>query len=125
MKLRILGDTLRLRLAQGEVAELSRRGRVEQTIHFGPGNAGRLVYALVCDPEVAQVLAEFDGREIVVRIPASQAKAWIDSDAVSIVAEHAIDEHRVLALRIEKDFQCAVPRPGEEDYDGFPHPDAF
>jgi xanthine/CO dehydrogenase XdhC/CoxF family maturation factor len=125
MKLRILGDTLRLRLAQGEVAELSRRGRVEQTIHFGPGSAGCLVYTLVCDPEVAQVLAEFDGREIVVRIPASQAKAWIDSDAVSIVAEHAIDEHRVLALRIEKDFQCAVPRPGEEDYDGFPHPDAF
>jgi hypothetical protein len=114
----------RPQLSQGEVADLNLRGRVEQTIHFAPGDAGRLVYALVCDPEGRQVLAEFDGREIVVRIPGPQAKAWIDSDAVRIVAEQAIDEHRVLALLIEKDFQCVVPRPGEEAYDGFPHPDA-
>ena len=35
MKLRMKGDSLRLRLTRGEVQELARTGRVEERVHIG------------------------------------------------------------------------------------------
>ena len=46
MKLRILDDSLRLRLSQGELERLRTLGRVEAAIGFGPGPSQQLVYAL-------------------------------------------------------------------------------
>ncbi len=124
MKLRILGDSLRLRLPRGEVAELRETGRVESAIHFGPGEEQRLVYALVLDPDARRISATLTGREIVVHLPRDQAHAWADGDEVSLVAEQALGPERKLALLIEKDFKCLVPREGEQDSDGYPNPQA-
>ena len=44
MKLRIQGNSLRLRLTQKEVAQLCEWGRVESVVEFSPGQ--ELVYLL-------------------------------------------------------------------------------
>lgn len=124
MKLRILDDTLRLRLPQGELDQLRTTGRVEAAIHFGPGPEQRLVYALVVDPGAQRISATLTPGEIVVHVPASQAKAWAESDEVGLYAEQSLGAEQRLQLTIEKDFKCLVPREGEEAYDGFANPKA-
>jgi hypothetical protein len=124
MKLRILDDSLRLRLSQGELQQLRTRGRVEAAIHFGPGPAQRLVYALVVDPEAQRMSATLTDREIVIHLPKAAADAWAGGDEVGLRGEQSLGSDRRLALLVEKDFKCLVPRPGEEGYDGLPNPNA-
>ncbi len=120
MKLRILGDSLRLRLSQSEVKQFGETARVEQSIRFGPGSA--MTYAIEHDASVQEVRASFEGSAVTVRMPSSVAQAWVGTDEVTIRGEQPLDGDAPLSLLIEKDFKCAIPRPGEEDYDGFEHP---
>lgn len=119
MKLRIRGDSLRLRLTRGEIDRLGDQGRVEQAIHFGPASA--LTYAIEL-AEVDEPIARFEHARITVALPRTRALAWARGDEVGIAAEQALPEGS-LALLIEKDFQCLAPR-GEQDGDAFPHPKA-
>lgn len=125
MKLRILDDSLRLRLSQSEVQQLRTSGRVHATVHFGPGPEQQLVYALVVDPEAQRVTASLTDREIVVYLPKAAAEAWAESsDEVGLHGEQSYGPEQHLELLIEKDFKCLVARPGEEAYDGFANPKA-
>jgi hypothetical protein len=116
MKLRIFGDSLRLRLSKGEVEQMGAQGRVQDAIHFGPGGP-QLVYVLVADTAVQAVHASFAGGEVTVRVPAEAVRAWVDSDQVGMSATQG-----ELSILVEKDFKCVVPREGEESYDGFDNP---
>ncbi len=120
MKLRILGDSLRLRLSQSEVKQFGDAARVEQSIRFGPGSV--MTYAIEHGESVEGVGATFDRSTVTVRMPTSVARAWVDTDQVSVHGDQPLEEGETLSLLIEKDFKCAIPRPGEEDYDGFEHP---
>ena len=124
MKLRILDDSLRLRLPKSEVDQLRDTGRVEAAVHFGPGPRQRLVYALVVAPDAQRICAVITEGEIAVHLPQPVAHAWADGDEVSLRGEQAIGDGRSLSLLIEKDFKCLVPREGEEEYDGFANPKA-
>lgn len=124
MKLRILDDSLRLRLPQGEVEQLRAAGRVEAAIHFGPGPRQRLVYALVAVPDAQRMSAVITDGEIAVHVPEAVAHAWADGDEVSLRGEQATGDGRTLSLLVEKDFKCLVPREGEEAYDGYANPKA-
>jgi hypothetical protein len=123
VKLRIRGDSLRLRLTRGEVQQLRATGRVSAATHFGPRT---FEYAL-CSAEIDAPRARFEADCIEVALPRALANDWADSERVGIEAEQAVDggaDPRVLRLLIEKDFQCLAPRAGEEDSDTFPHPEA-
>jgi len=120
MKLRILADSLRLRLSQSDVRTFSDTGRVEEVIHFGA--SAQMTYALVHADTVTSLEATFTDAEITVRMPSAMARGWADTEEITIKGEQPVGEGTQLALLIEKDFKCAIPRPGEEDYDGFEHP---
>lgn len=120
MKLRILGDSLRLRLSQSEVKQFGDTARVEQSIRFGPDSA--MTYAIEHAKGIETVGASFEGSVVTVRIPSSLALPWVGSDEVSLRGGQPLGAGKSLSLLIEKDFKCAIPRPGEEDYDGFEHP---
>ncbi|MBV1857431.1 MAG: hypothetical protein KUG77_03395 [Nannocystaceae bacterium] len=120
MKLRILGDSLRLRLSQSEVKQFGDTARVEQSIRFGPGSV--MTYAIEHSDAVNKLYASFADSTLTVRMPSSIAQAWVRTDEVSLRGEQPLDGDEPLSLLIEKDFKCAIPRPGEEDYDGFEHP---
>ena len=121
MKLRIRGDSLRLRLTRSEVQRLDETGEVRETIHFGPS---ALDYVLRRG-EGSIPHAHFEGSSISVELPRESVEAWARSDQVSIVVEQELPEGQ-LRLLIEKDFKCLAPREGtdEDDSDAFPHPGA-
>lgn len=121
MKLRLRGDSLRLRLTQSEVQALSERGLVEETTSFGPG-AGAFTYAVAADlPAGAPLAARFEparGRMEVHAAP-DLVRAWASGNDVGF--EGQVGPLRVL---VEKDFACLKDRPHEDDADAFPNPNA-
>lgn len=121
MKLRIRGNSIRLRLRQGEVRTLVERGVVEERTEFGP--AGRTFgYAVRADDAAAAVSAEFTGERIVVRVPGGVAREWSSSEQVGIEASQPAPGGDSLRILIEKDFEC-LNAPPEESQDGaYPHP---
>ena len=122
MKLRIRGDSIRIRVSQGELREFAERGQVRDTVHFG-GGVG-LSYALESDSRAREPRARFADGTIAVVLPAAVAQRWAGSNQVSIEGEQAIDGPEPLRILIEKDFACLQPRPHEDDSDMFPNPEA-
>jgi hypothetical protein len=109
MKLRIRGNSIRLRLVRSEVARLAAEGRVEERIAFGAGDADGLTYALVLSPEASAVTARLTPGAITVVLPAGVAATWAGTDEVTITAEQpgvGPQGGDVLRILVEKDFTC-------------------
>jgi hypothetical protein len=113
MKLRIRGNSLRLRLSRGEVTQLAENGRVEDAISFGPS---KLTYVLETSAE-GRVGATYEDHRIVVTLPKDRAASWTSSDEVGIESDGEVK------ILVEKDWSCLKPRSGEDDSDAFPHPE--
>jgi hypothetical protein len=122
MKLRIRGNSIRIRVSQGELREFAERGTVRETIEFGHGVA--LTYALESDAEARTPIARCARNVIAVVLPAATVRQWAETDQVSIEAEQPISDGEVLRILVEKDFACLQPRPHEDDSDMFPNPQA-
>lgn len=117
MKLRIQGDSIRLRLTQPEVAHFAADGYVEGTTHFGPGRT--LTYALRSS-DAAELSAEFGDDTLTVFAPRAWVAPWADSERVGFEGTQNAGGGCTLALLVEKDFECLHKRPDEEG--AFPHP---
>lgn len=122
MKLRIRDNAIRLRLTQGEVATLAKDGRLAAQTAFP--EARRFGYAIESSPACVTPAAFYTDQGITVRLPESAVLAWAASGQVAIAGEQRLDDGALLTLLVEKDFACLAPRPGEDDSDTFPHPEA-
>lgn len=120
MKLRIRGNTIRLRLTQGEVDTFLSSGRVEEFTHLGPGE--RLVYALEASATASDLAARFDGGRLTVFVPEAAARDWATTEQVGLEGEQPVEAGTLLSILVEKDFECLHRRPTEDDADTFPHP---
>jgi hypothetical protein len=120
MKLRIKGDSVRLRLTQSEVRALTEQGSVADAVQFSPES--RLEYR-VRRAAVDTLTASFEGNVIEVCVPDEMARAWAGSDLVTLEYTRHTPAGE-LRLIVEKDFTCLVPRAGEDEADHFPHPRA-
>ena len=118
MKLRILGNTLRLRVSKGELTQLATHAFVEDSIRFA-GHA-RLVYRLEVGGEVFG--AQYAGDRICVRVPLSAMRRWASDDEVSMRGAQPLDDGGALEILVEKDFECLKPREGEDPSDLFTNP---
>ncbi len=114
MKLRIKGNSIRLRLTQSEIASLRQGSSIEEIVRFSP--TSRLAYVL--ERGGTELAASFEGGRIAVRVPDALARELCDTDRVGV--EGAAGDVHVL---IEKDWQCLAPRD-EDESDHFPHPNA-
>lgn len=123
VKLRIQGNSLRLRVTRSEVRELLRGGRVEEAIHFAAGERSKLIYATEGSDAVDGVRVCFDTQEIVVTLPASEVRRWGESDQVGIYASIGLGLSGSLEVSIEKDFACLDQSDGDNP-DAFPNPRA-
>ena len=121
MKIRINDDSIRLRLDRNEVADIGAGKSVNCRTRFAGG--AEFQYALSVGVGEA-VSAEFSGGRIEVIVPVAIATDWaIDEAAVSIHGENEVADS-VLALLIEKDFECLDPREGEDQSNRFVNPKA-
>lgn len=116
MKLRLHGNSIRLRLGQSDVAQLVSTGAVEEhTLLGGHTFTYRLQLA-----ETTQIAASLEGSAIVLSLPRETGLQWAQGPPTGI--EHR-EQHCSQAgsrILIEKDFACLVKREGEDDSDAFP-----
>ena len=126
MKIRIRGDSIRLRLSQKEVAQISVGEKVQDITRFPLGT--KLSYGLDTSSNVKEIEAHFENQQIMIVMPRQQATAWASSGDVALKANLPIEKTSddQLFILIEKDFQCLKTRENEkeDESDLFVNPNA-
>ena len=121
MKLRILNNSIRLRLSQTEVNEIATGNEVRSETQFGT-NGSTLIY-IFKKSSSDKFQAELSGQEIIISAPGPIVDTWVKTDQVSMEGQQTIDDHSLLRILIEKDFKCLTDRPHEDESDLFPNPE--
>jgi len=105
MKLRIKGNSLRLRVTPSDVKRLLRCGEIREHVQFTAIPSDRLTYEITVSQSEATTVTYRLGN-ITVSVPENQLKKWADGDDVGVYAEMALSGDQALSLAIEKDFAC-------------------
>jgi hypothetical protein len=114
MKLRVKGNSLRLRLTRPEVMRLRDDGLLEESVGFGEGEV--LTYRLRCAATPGPLHAAFYRGTIEVTVSSETARSWAVAEEVGLYAQAG-----GLQIAIEKDFRC-LTRPSSEEPDAYPNP---
>lgn len=121
MKLRIRGQSLRLRLQKQDVERLLADGRLFEKTCIGP----RIFqYGIESNKDGSGMTASFDGDRILIKVPHDRILKWAGSEELSLYGEHQSDAS-LLKILIEKDLMCIKPRTSpmwEDESDAFPNP---
>jgi hypothetical protein len=123
MKIRIKGNTLRLRLTQTEVENVNAGQVVEENVPFGKGQP-TFSYAVSPESETDKILVSYLDNTIRSVLPQKQAHQWAITDQVSLEENIEWEDGTTLQILVEKDFQCLHKRPAEDEGDNFPNPGA-
>lgn len=122
MKLRILDDSIRLRLSRGDVLAADEQGVVEGRTRFPDGS--QFIYALEALDQ-GPAIADYSADRLLVGMPADQISSWAnDDEAVSLQGEVDLPGGGRLNLLVEKDFKCLTGRPDEDQSDLFVNPES-
>ena len=120
MKLRIKGNSLRLRITQPEMARLIADGSIEETICFGPAEDARLTYALEHRAGGEDVRVDYHEQRVSVVVSTNAARRWAHSEEIGIYGS-APTGCGALEVMVEKDFAC-LDGNDPHDADAFPNP---
>ncbi len=120
MKLRIQGNSLRLRLTQSEVEAFGENGHVEERIRFRPGEY--MVYALEASDVFDHLAAYYEEGRVTVQVPSAWVSKWVDTNQVGLEGERRIEGDEVLTILVEKDFKCMHGPASRQEADAFPNP---
>ena len=121
MKLRINGNSIRLRLLRSEVSTFFATGRFEHTIHFAPSDDAFLTYGLEHEADLANVVVPHKQSEVTIVLPRQQAISWAETDQIGIHSAVNLGDRGVLDVIVEKDFACLDPSDAD-NHDTFPNP---
>lgn len=102
MKLRIKGDSIRLRLSPEEIDRLRKSGQIEETVHFGPES--EFVYMLQLTENIVDLAAYFDGKSLTVQMPVAWIDLWAETDRIGFESTQPVNDSKNLAVLVEKDF---------------------
>jgi hypothetical protein len=123
LKLRIRGNTVRLRLTRGEVEAVGRGELVEESTHFPDGSVLR--YQMVPGGvQEASQSSNDEGHLIRIEVPSVVATNWAENEEqVGLTGDQPFIVEP-LEILVEKDFDCVTPRVGEDPVDTYPNPNA-
>lgn len=119
MKLRIQGNTLRLRLSKTEVETFEQNGMVKEHVEFGETSFTYLIETISGN----KVTAVYEMNTIRIGVPESIKAKWTTTDQVGFDAVVNYDDQKLEVL-VEKDFQCLIPRK-EDESDLYSNPRAM
>jgi len=120
MKLRIKGNSLRLRVSRSELTRLMQIGRIEETIRFAPEKDATLTYALEQSVGYEAMTVRWRPQEVAVLLPQEEARGWSEGDQVGLYCDCRVGEE-ILAVMVEKDFACLDGTEADNE-DTFPNP---
>jgi len=112
MKLRIRGNSLRLRVSKTELAKISETGKAEDTVRFSSEQGLR--YGIEVRPTGA-VTATFAESAILVTLPKARLDLWLRPGEVSVEGSQPIGGGKVLQILLEKDEARLGRGSGEDD----------
>lgn len=114
MKLRIKGNSARLRLSKTDVEKLCRESFIEESTFFGDSV---FKYSLQAIGNSDILTAKFESGEMKVFIPSSFIKDWNNNDTVGFNSSPDAS----LQIIVEKDFKC-LDETTEDQSDNFENP---
>jgi uncharacterized protein DUF7009 len=100
MKLRIRGNSLRLRVSKTELARIAESGKAEDTVRFSSEQSLR--YAIEVRPTGA-VTASFADAAILVTLPKARLDLWLRPGEVSVEGSQPVGGGKELQILLEKD----------------------
>jgi len=121
MKLRIKGNSLRLRVTPSEIKHLQRCGGIREHVQFTADPKDSLSYAVITSPSAPTITVACQLGNITIIVPEGKLENWADSDDVGIYTDLMLGDDQMLSVAIEKDFAC-LDRSDAENEDTFPNP---
>ncbi|MBO0342457.1 MAG: hypothetical protein VX798_06125 [Bacteroidota bacterium] len=118
MKIRIKGNSIRFRLTQSEVKQLSETGSITETTEFGHST---FQYQVKLMPDLKQLQASYSDNNILMMVPEDDGKNWFHNNTVGFDCEMELPKGKKLHLLLEKDFTCLENR-AEDQSDNYPNP---
>jgi hypothetical protein len=123
MKLRIRGNSIRVRMDRNDLAELLDYGRTDSFIRFGLGQDQALSYAVrTGEASRGRPCVEYAAGCVLLTIDPLDVEEWVRSDNVGFNHEQIGEDGIVVRVLLEKDFACLDRPAGEEPDDAFAFP---
>ncbi|MGN6569558.1 MAG: DUF7009 family protein [Flavipsychrobacter sp.] len=119
MKIRIKGNSVRMRLSRREVERFGKEGYLEEQTMFVNG---AFTYALAQKEKGEELTAGIDGQKVTMYVPEKLAKEWVGTDMVGFNANMPLPNGEQLFLLLEKDFKCVDAAVNEDQSDNYDNP---
>src|SRR5437016_896481 len=103
MKLRIKGNSIRIRLSRSEIEHFGKEGYLEEQTKF---KKEIFIYALRSVPDGNELSSDFSGNKITVYVPSQMALEWTTTDNIGYNNIMELGDGKQLFILIEKDFKC-------------------
>ncbi len=104
MKIRIKGNSIRLRLTKTDVADLKEKGMVKEETVFS--FEAVFSYALFVDADSEEINAKFKDNCVTVFLPEKEAAILTDTEEITVKNSQYNGSADGLFILIEKDLQC-------------------
>ncbi len=121
MKIRIRGNSIRVRLQKQELGHLLERNQVVEQTSIG---SRTFYYAIESSDSAPTICATFNGEGILISAPREMVRNWAASEELSLYGEQP-EPTGVLKILVEKDLKCIKPRSSplwEDESDAYPNP---
>jgi hypothetical protein len=119
MKIRIRGNSLRIRISRSEVDQFGIEGYLHESTELVNG---MFRYALREKAGITDLEAAFEDQVMTMYVPAGIPAQWAKNERVGYSNDMDLGNGRTLFLLLEKDFKCLDNTGNEDQSDNFENP---
>jgi hypothetical protein len=119
MKIRIKGNSIRIRIVRTELDSFGKEGYLEERTEFGNNH---LSYRLESKAGIENLQAAMNGSTITVYMPEAMKEEWVRSETVGYRNNMDIGNEKSLFILVEKDYKCLDGEVLEDQSDNFDNP---
>lgn len=119
MKLRLKGDTVRLRLTKSDIKNLKNHGLVNECTHIGNTIFN---YSLKKKKMTENLSASFEDNNLIIFISEKSVEELVQTNKVGVNELQQCESSADLYLLVEKDFKCLEDETPESQEDMYEHP---
>jgi hypothetical protein len=119
MKLRIKGNSIRLRLTKSDLDRFAKEAYLEEKTEFGNNT---FTCALQISSSLQELAADYTDNKITVYMPKPYAEKWEATNEVGYSNKQVFPQGKELFILVEKDFKCIDGEVQEDQSDNFDNP---
>lgn len=119
MKIRIKGNSVRIRISKSELNEFAQNGVLQEETDFG---IQKFSYKLISRAQESPLDAAYTNQAIEIYVNQQEAQNWANTELVGIKHYKPLANNNNLFLLLEKDFKCIDNEAMEDQSDNFDNP---